>query len=91
MAFPARFKRGDVDDQAAARIGAFAKAYDEYVFRDFEILNAVSQREAVRRDDADIGFAINEALIGEVFWVDHGVINIGEDFEIWRAAAVIAV
>src|SRR5690606_41735044 len=58
MAFPAGLERGDVDDDAAARIGRFAEADDEHVARDAEIFDGAGEREAVRRDDADVGFAI---------------------------------
>src|SRR3546814_3979005 len=54
MAFPAGLERGDIDDDAAARIGRFAEADDEYVPRDAEIFDRAGEREAVRRDDAHV-------------------------------------
>lgn len=91
MAFPAGFKRGDVHDQAATRIGAFAKADDQHIFGDAEIFGRVGKGEAVWGDDAYIGFAVNEALVREVFRVNHGVVDICKNLEILGAAGVVSI
>src|SRR3546814_7503462 len=70
MAFPAGFERGDVHDDPAPRIGRLAEADDEYVARDAEIFDRAGEREAVRRNDADVGLAVDEAVRGEILGVD---------------------
>src|SRR3546814_7518238 len=57
MAFPFGFQRRDVDDDAAARVGALAEADHQHIARDAEIFHRAGQRKRVRRDDADIGLA----------------------------------
>src|SRR3546814_1295519 len=79
MPFPAGFERGDVDDDAAARIGRLAEADDEDVARDAEIFDRPGQGKAVRRDDADVGFAVDEILGVEFLGVDRGRIDVGEN------------
>ena len=49
-----RFERGDVDDNAAARIGGFAQADCQDVAGDLEVLDGARQGKRVRRDDARI-------------------------------------
>jgi hypothetical protein len=91
MAFPARFQGGDVHDDPAARIGRLTEADHQHVARDAEIFDRAGQREAVGRDHADIGLAVDEAVGREVLGIDHRRIDIGEDLELVRHARVIAV
>ena len=91
MAFPARLERGHVHDDPAARIGALAEADHQHVFRHAEIFDCAGEREAVGRDDADIGLAVDEAPGIELFGIDHRTIDIGEDLEFGRDPRVIAV
>src|SRR3546814_18654414 len=91
MAFPAGLERGDIDDDAAARIGRFAEADDEYVPRDAEIFDRAGEREAVRRDDAHVGLAVDDAVRREILGVDDRAVDIGEYLEFGRDARVITV
>src|SRR3546814_1651379 len=86
MTFPAGLERGDIDDDAAARIGRFAEADDEYVPRDAEIFDRAGEREAVRRDDAHVGLAVDEAVRREILGVDDRAVDIGEYLEFGRDA-----
>src|SRR5439155_25857270 len=61
VAFPFGLERRDVDDDAATRIGRLAETDHQHVARHAEILDRRRQREAVRRHDADIELAIDEA------------------------------
>src|SRR3546814_4765946 len=49
----------------AARIGRLAEADHQDVARDAEIFDRAGERKAVRRDDADVGFAVDEILRSE--------------------------
>src|SRR6185503_20654831 len=49
------------------------------------------EREAVGRDDADVGLAVDEAVRREVLGVDDRRIDVGEDLELVGDARVIAV
>src|SRR3546814_2460555 len=91
MAFPAGFERGDVHDDPAPRIGRLAEADDEYVARDAEIFDRAGEREAVRRNDADVGLAVDEAVRGEILGVDDRAVDVGENLEVVGDARVIAV
>ena len=91
MAFPFGLERGDVDDDAAARIGRFAEADDQRVARDAEIFHRAREDKRVRRDDADIRLAIDETLRREILRVHDRGIDIGEDFELVRHPGVVAV
>src|SRR5574337_887076 len=91
VALPLGLERRDVDDDAAARIGALAQADGEHVARDAEILHSARQREAVGRDDAVVALEVDEALLVEVLRVHHGAVDVGEDLEFARAANVVAV
>jgi hypothetical protein len=91
MAFPAGLERSHVDDDPAARIGRLAEADDEHVARHPEIFDGPRQREAVRRDDADVGLAVDEAVGGEILGVDDRVVDVGEDLELVGDAGVVAV
>ena len=91
MAFPARLKRGDIHDDAAARIGRFAKADHQHIFGHAEIFHRARQCEGIGRDDANIRLAVDEVFGIELFGIDDGAVDIGEDFELWRDPRVIAV
>ena len=91
MAFPFGFERGDVHDDAASGVGAFAEADGEDVARDAEVFDGARKGKAVRRDDADVAFDIDEALRVEGFGIDDGAVDVGKYFEFARAAHVVAV
>ena len=91
LSFPLRLQRGDVDDDTAAGIGAFAQTDGQHVTRDAEILDGARQREAVRRDDAGVAGIIDEAVFVKVLGIDGGAVDIGENREFVTAADVIAV
>src|SRR3546814_504162 len=91
MALPSGLGRGDVHNDAAARIGRLAEADDEDVARDAEIFDRARQREAVRRDDAAVGLAVDEAVRSEILGIDDRAVDIGEDLELVGNARVIAV
>ena len=75
LAFPFGFQGRDVHDDAAAGIGRLAEADHQHVAGDAEILDRVGQREGVGRDDADVGLAIDEAVLVEGFRVDDGALS----------------
>ena len=91
VAFPLRLEGGDVDDDAAARVGGLAQADGEHVARDAEVLDRAGQREGVGRDDADIAHEVDEVLLVELLGIDDGAVDVGEDLELGRAADVVAV
>src|SRR5690606_25497270 len=91
VALPLRLQRGDVDDDAAAGVGALAQAHHQHVTGDAEVLHRARQREAVGRDDALVADHVHEALRVEVLRVDDGGVDVGEDLELARAAHVVAV
>src|SRR3546814_6779090 len=91
MPLPAGVERGDVHDDAAARIGRLAEADHQDVARDAEIFDRAGERKAVRRDDADVGFAVDEILGVEFLGIDRGRIDVGEDLEFGGNARVIAI
>ena len=91
MPFPFGLKRGDINDNAAAGISGFAEADSEDVARDAEVFDGTREGKAVRRDDADIALNIHEALRIEVFGIDNGAVDVGEDFEFVCTAHVVAV
>src|ERR1043166_7974665 len=62
VALPPGLERGDVDDDPAPRIGRLAAADEEDVTRHPEIFDRVGEGEAVGRDDADVGLAVDEAV-----------------------------
>lgn len=91
IAFPFRLERGHVHDNAAARVGGFAQAHGEHVARDAEIFHRARQREGIGRDDAAVVFHGHEVFRVEVFRIDDGAVDVGEDFEFVGAADVVAV
>ena len=78
IALPLRLEGRDVDDDAAARVGAFAQADGEHVARDAEVFDRARQREAVGRDDADIALEIDKALLVKILGVDDGGVDVGK-------------
>ena len=91
VAFPFRLERGDVDDDAAAGVGGFAQADGQDVARDAEVFDRARQREGIGRDDAAVVFDGDEVFRVEVFGIDDGAVDVGEDFEFVGAADVVAV
>src|SRR5450830_106592 len=91
VAFPFGLKRRDVDDDAAARVGAFAQADGEHIARNAKVLHGARQREAVGRDDAAVAMKIDKAFFVEVLRVHHSAVDVGENLELGCAANVITV
>ena len=91
MPLPTRLKRRDIDDNPTARIGRFAKADHQNITRDTEIFDRPGQCKAVRRDDTDIGFAINKAVWIKIFGINHTRIDVGENLKLIGDARIIAV
>src|SRR3990167_1008281 len=91
VAFPLGLEGRDVDDDAAAGVGALAQADGQHVARDAEVLHGARQREAVGRDHADILVDVHEAVFVEILRVHHRAVDVGEDLEFGRAADVVAV
>ena len=56
-----------------------------------KIFDRTREREAVRRDDANVGFAVDEILRVEILGIDDRRIDVGKDLELWRDARVITV
>ena len=91
VAFPAWLEWRDITEDAGARVSGFSDADDEDIFWDTEIFHGPAQNEAVRRNDAAFCFTFDETFRIEVFRIDDGVVDIGEDFEFFGNACVIAV
>ncbi|MNY11780.1 hypothetical protein D3C86_1448280 [compost metagenome] len=91
MPFPLRLKRRDVDDDAAARVGAFTQANGQYITRNAEIFDGAGQGEGVRRNDAHVAVDVDEAAGIEVLRVDDGRIDVGEHLEMIGATHIVAV
>ena len=91
VAFPFRLERGNVDDDAAAGVGGFAQADGQDVARDAEVFDRARQCEGIGRDDAAVVFDGDEVFRVEVFGIDDGAVDVGEDFEFVGAADVVAV
>ncbi len=91
ITFPLGFERRDVDNDAAAGISALAQTDGEHIARDAEILHRARQREAVGRDDAHIAPKIDKGLFIEVFRIDDGAVDVGEDLEFVGATDVVTV
>ena len=89
--FPFGFEGGDVDDDAAASIGALTQADGQDAAWNPEILDRARQRKTIGLDDADIAFKIDEVFLIKIFRVNYGGVDIGEDFELARAADVVAI
>ncbi len=91
ITFPLGLERCDVDDDAAAGIGALAQADGEHIARNAEVLHRPRQREAVGRDDAHVATKIDKGLFIEILRIDDGAVDVGEDFEFVGATDVVAV
>src|SRR5690606_7587730 len=91
VAFPFGLERGHVHDDAAAGISALAEADHQHVARDAEVLDRAGECERVGRDHADVGFAVDEAVGGEVLGVDHCAVDVGEDLELVGHPRVVAI
>src|SRR5580765_7554796 len=91
IAFPLRLERCDVDDDAATRVGRFAETDRQYVAWNAEVLHRARQRERIRRNDADIALEIDEGFFIEIFWIDDGRIDIGENLEFIGTANIVAI
>ncbi len=59
-ALPLGLEGGDVDDDAATRVGGLADADGEDVARDLEVLDGAGQREGVGRDDDAGGLTVTK-------------------------------
>src|SRR5229473_6434807 len=81
----------DVDDDPAAGVGRFPQADGEHVPRDAEVLDRPRQGEGVGRDDAGVGFDVDEGLVVEILGVDDGRVEVGEELEFVRAADVVTI
>ncbi len=90
-AFPFRLKGGDVDDDAAAGVGAFAEADGEDVAGDAEVFDSAGKGKGVWGDDANIAFEIDHGSGVEIFGIDDGGMDIGEYFEFVGDADIVAV
>ncbi len=91
MPFKPRFKRGDVDDDAASGIGAFAQADGQRVAWHFKILYRPCQCKRVRRYDADIPFEINDVVLMKVFGINDLCIDIGKDLKFIAHADIVSI
>ena len=60
VAFPFGFKGRYVDDDAAARVRAFAVAVRFNIARDAKVFDGARERERVRRDDAKVVVNFNK-------------------------------
>src|SRR5512139_3221959 len=89
--FPLGLERGDVDDDAAARVSALAEADRQHGPRNAEVLDGARERERVRRDDADVTGEIDEGVRVERLGIDDRRVDVGEDLEFARAADVVTV
>ena len=88
---PFRLEGRDVDDDAAARVGAFSQTDGHHVSRNSEILHRARERKTIWRNDDMIAFHVDETLRVKLLGIDDRAIHIGEKFELVRAADVIAV
>jgi hypothetical protein len=91
VAFPLRLEGRDVDDDAAARVGALAEADGQHAARDAEVLDGARQREGIRRNDAVVARDFDEGIRIEVLRIDDRRVDVGEQLEFVRAADVVAV
>src|SRR6266436_3291382 len=91
MTLPFRLERRHVHDDAAARVGRLADANHQHVTWNAEILDRAREREGIGWDDANIGIAVDEAVLVEILWIDYRRVDVGEDLEIGADAGVVAV
>ena len=91
MSFPFGLERGNIDNDAATGIGAFAKAHSEDIARDAEVFHTARERKRVGRHYAFIGGDVNKRILGKALGIDDGVEDVGKHLELVRHAQVIAV
>ena len=91
MAFPFRFQRRHIDDDPAAGIGRLAETDDQHIARNSEIFDRPGEGEAVRRNDAAVGLAIDKAVLVKILRIDDSIVDIGENLEFVRYPGIIAV
>ena len=90
-ALPLWLKRRHVDDDAAARIGAFTQTNRQNMARNAEILHGPRQCKAVGRNDAAVALKIDKAFFVEVLRVNDSAVDVGEHLELRRTADVVAI
>ncbi len=89
--FPSRFEWCDVDDDAAAGVGGFSKAYCHDVMRNAEVFDADGEGEAVGGYETGFAFDFYQIASVEALGVDDGAVDIGEDAVLARDADVVTV
>jgi hypothetical protein len=91
VAFPFRLEGGDVDDDAAAGVGALAEADGEDVAGDAKVFDGAGEGETVGRDDDVVAPDVYEVFGIEILRVNDGRVDVGEEFELVSTADVVAV
>ena len=91
MAFPFRFQRGHVHDNAATGIGAFSKAHGQHTAGNTEVLNRAGQRKRIGRNNANISDKIHKGFFIEGLGVHDGRIDVGEDLEFIGTTHIVAI
>ena len=91
MALPLGFQRGDIDDDAAARIGGLSQTNSQDIARNTEILNGAGQRKGVRWNHADVALNMHKTVLVEAFGVHGRRVDVGEDFEFPRTPDVVTI
>lgn len=91
VAFPFGFEGRDVDNDAAAGVGALAEADGHDVARDAEVFDGAREGEAVGGDDDVVVLDVDEALGVEMLGVNDGAVDVGEELELVGATDVVAV
>ena len=89
--FPLRLKRRHVDNDAAARVGAFTQANRQQIARNAEILHRPRQCKAVGRDDAAVTLKIHKAFFVKILRVDNSAVDVRKHLELRRTADVVAI
>ena len=89
--FPFGFEGSDVDDDAAAGVGGLAQTDGDDITGDAEVLDRTGEGEGIGRDEASIAFIFDEGARVEMFGVDDGAVDVGEDFELVGDTDVIPV
>ena len=90
-AFPLWLKRRHIDNDAAARIGAFTQAYRQNIAWNAKILHRPRQCKAVWGNDAAVTFKVDKTLFVEILRVNHRAVDVGKHLELGRTANVIAI
>ena len=81
IAFPFRLERGDVDDDAAAGVGALAQADGEHIARDAEVFHRARQGKRIGRNDTNVAGEVDKIVVIKIFRVNDGAVDIGENLE----------